>query len=169
MTEGSDDIGRRVVVVDDERNIRRTLGMVLEGEGYAVETFESAEEFLPKLQQRLVDVVLMDVRLPGMDGLAALDKIREGHHEIPVVMISGHATLEAVRAMSIGAVDFRKPLSRERVLVTVKKAIERRPVRESARFEAAEGGDDEMIGESPTLERVSSRSPRSQELGSASS
>src|SRR5438094_7296856 len=128
MGEGTDQIGRRVLVVDDERNIRRTLTMVLEGEGYSVDSLESAEELLPRLGAQPIDLIILDVRLPGMDGIAALERIREEHAEIPVVMISGHATLEeAVRAMAIGASDFmEKPLSRERVLVTVKNAIERR-------------------------------------------
>jgi DNA-binding NtrC family response regulator len=157
MGEGTDQIGRRVLVVDDERNIRRTLTMVLEGEGYAVESLESAEELLSRLGAQPVDVIILDVRLPGMDGLAALEKIREEHAEIPVVMISGHATLEeAVRAMSIGASDFmEKPLSRERVLVTVKNAIERRALSARVRaLEAAEGGDEPMLGESEPIKRV---------------
>ena len=157
MTEGADPIGRRVVVVDDERNIRRTLSMVLEGEGYEVETFESAEAFLPRLNQGLIDVILLDVRMPGIDGLSALEKIREEHGDIPVLMISGHATIEeAVRAMNIGASDFmEKPLSRERVLVTVKNAIERRALAARIRaLEAAEGVDEEMLGSSPAIERI---------------
>jgi two-component system, NtrC family, nitrogen regulation response regulator NtrX len=157
MGEGTDQIGRRVVVVDDERNIRRTLTMVLEGEGYSVESLESAEDLFPRLGAQPIDLVILDVRLPGMDGLAALEKIREDHAEIPVVMISGHATLEeAVRAMSIGASDFmEKPLSRERVLVTVKNAIERRALSARVRaLEAAEGGDEPMLGESEPIKRV---------------
>jgi two-component system, NtrC family, nitrogen regulation response regulator NtrX len=153
----ADQIGRRVLVVDDERNIRRTLQMVLEGEGYSVEALESAEELLPRLTTTPIDVIMLDVRLPNMDGLTALEKIREDHHEIPVIMISGHATLEeAVRAMTIGASDFlEKPLSRERVLVTVKNAIERRALSARVRaLEAAEGGDEPMIGESDAIKRV---------------
>src|SRR3990167_5907155 len=100
MAEVADQIGRRVVVVDDERNIRRTLQMVLEGEGYTVETFESAETVLPRLPAGLIDVIMLDVRLPGMDGLELLGKIRDEYRDIPVIMISGHASLEeAVRAM----------------------------------------------------------------------
>ncbi|MCK6545912.1 sigma-54 dependent transcriptional regulator [Myxococcota bacterium] len=161
MAEGTDQrpdqIGRRVVVCDDEKNIRRTLTMVLEGEGYAVESFESAEELLGRIGLAPIDLIILDVRLPKMDGLTALGKIREEHAEIPVVMISGHATLEeAVRAMAAGASDFlEKPLSRERVLVTVKNAIERRALSARVRaLEAAEGGHEEMIGESDAIKRV---------------
>jgi DNA-binding NtrC family response regulator len=157
MGEGTDQIGRRVLVVDDERNIRKTLTMVLEGEGYSVDSLESAEELFPRLSAQPIDLIMLDVRLPGMDGLTALEKIREDHAEIPVVMISGHATLEeAVRAMTSGACDFlEKPLSRERVLVTVKNAIERRALSAKVRaLEAAEGGDEPMIGDSEAIKRV---------------
>ncbi|MBK6688010.1 MAG: sigma-54-dependent Fis family transcriptional regulator [Deltaproteobacteria bacterium] len=157
MAEGADRIGQRVVVVDDERNIRRTLQMVLDGEGYLVETFESAEAFMPRLAAGPIDVVLLDVRLPGMDGLQTLEKIREEHGHLPVVMISGHATIEeAVRAMNAGATDFmEKPLSRERVLVTVKNAVEKKALSAKIRaLEAAEGGDEEMLGDSEPIRRV---------------
>jgi DNA-binding NtrC family response regulator len=153
----ADQIGRRIVVVDDERNIRRTLSMVLEGEGYIVETFESAEELMPRLSGGPIDVLMLDVRLPGADGLDTLAKIREENSDLPVLMISGHATLEeAVRAMTIGATDFlEKPLSRERVLVTVKNAIEKRALAAKVRaLEAEEGGDEEMLGESEAIEKV---------------
>lgn len=157
MGEGADQIGQRVVVVDDERNIRRTLSMVLEGEGYSVEEFESAEAFLPRLGGGPIDCVLLDVRLPGMDGLAALEKVREERPGVPVLMISGHASIEdAVRAMAMGAADFmEKPLSRERVLVTVKNAIERKALSAKIRaLEAQEGGDEEMLGSSEPIRRV---------------
>ena len=153
----ADQIGRRVVVVDDERNIRRTLTMVLEGEGYTVETFESAEELMPRLSGAPIDVVMMDVQLPGMDGIAAVEKIREDHPDLPILMISGHARPEdAVRAIHLGANDFlEKPLSRERVLVTVKNAIEKRALSAKVRaLEAAEGGDEEMLGESEAIDKV---------------
>ncbi len=153
----ADQIGRRVVVVDDERNIRRTLSMVLEGEGYVVETFESAEEFIPRLSGGPIDVVMLDVQMPGMDGLQAVQKIREDHSDLPVLMISGHARPEeAVRAIQLGANDFlEKPLSRERVLVTVKNAIEKRALSAKVRaLEAAEGGDEEMLGQSEAIEKV---------------
>lgn len=159
MSESSsaDPIGQRVVVVDDERNIRRTLSMVLEGEGYAVETFESAEDFLPRLGQGRIDVLLLDVRLPGMDGITLLEKVREAQPNLPVLMISGHASIEeAVKAMNIGAADFmEKPLSRERVLVTVQNAIDNRALAARVQaLEAEEGPADEMLGQSPVIEKV---------------
>ena len=157
MTENPDLIGQRLAVVDDEPNIRRTLSMVLGGEGYAVETFESAEAFWPRLSRGPLDAVLLDVRLPGMDGLSALTQLRQRHPDLPVVMISGHASIEdAVTAINRGATDFlEKPLSRERVLVTVRNAVERRAMAAKVRaLEAAEGGTDPMIGESEALQQV---------------
>lgn len=158
MADPPDRVGEHVVIVDDERNIRRTLSMVLEGEGYTVETFESAEEFTPRLElPARIDVLLLDVRLPGMDGLALLERLQKVQPDLPVLMISGHASIEdAVRAINVGATDFmEKPLSRERVLVTVKNAIERRALRSKVRaLEAAEGVDEDMLGESQPIQRV---------------
>jgi DNA-binding NtrC family response regulator len=157
MAEDHDRLVRRVIVVDDEKNIRRTLEMVLDGEGYSVECMETAEELFPRLQESPVDAVLMDVRLPGMDGLQALERIRAEAPEVSVIMISGHATLnDAVRATRLGAFDFlEKPLSRERVLVAVRNCVERRSMAQRVRaLEIAEGGDEEMLGASPAIERI---------------
>jgi DNA-binding NtrC family response regulator len=157
MAENADRLVRRVIIVDDEKNIRRTLQMVLEGEGYTVECLSSAEELLPRLEEGPVDAVMLDVRLPGMDGLAALEKIRAEASEVPVIMISGHATLhDAVRATRLGAFDFlEKPLDRERVLVSVRNCVERKSLSAKVRaLEMAEGGDDTMLGGSPAIMRI---------------
>ena len=116
-----------VLVVDDEKNIRRTLRMVLEGEGYAVDECGSAEEALGRAGE--ADAVLLDVKLPGMSGLDALPRLKPD--ELPVIMISGHGTLaDAVQATKLGAFDFlEKPLDRDRVVVTVRNALERRASR----------------------------------------
>ncbi len=131
--------------------------MVLEGEGFDVETFESAEVFLPRLGQGPIDVLMLDVQLPGMDGLQTLAKVREERPDLAVVMISGHAGPEdAVKAIQMGAADFiEKPLSRERVLVTVQNAVERRALHAKLNaLEAAEGGESEMLGDSASLAKV---------------
>jgi two-component system, NtrC family, nitrogen regulation response regulator NtrX len=157
MTESEDFAGRRIVLVDDERNIRRMLTMVLTGEGYSVESFDSAEAFLGERPKAPVDLVLLDVRLPGMDGIEALKKVRDQFPAVPVVMISGHASIEeAVRAVNLGASDFlEKPLNRERVLATVRASIERR--RLEAKVRALESGGEglsEMLGDSEALNEV---------------
>jgi len=118
-----------VMVVDDEKNIRRTLEMVLTGEGYRFVGAESAEEALALLAQpnSPVDLVILDVKLPGISGLEMLDRMRKDDalRELPVVVISGHATVhDAVQAIKLGAADFfEKPLNRDRVLVSVRNVI----------------------------------------------
>ena len=118
-----------VLVVDDERNIRRTLEMVLTGEGYRFSGAESAEEALALLARpdSPVDLIVLDVKLPGMSGLEMLDRMRkdDGMREVPVIVISGHATVhDAVQAIKLGAADFfEKPLNRERVLVSARNVI----------------------------------------------
>jgi two-component system nitrogen regulation response regulator NtrX len=157
MTEETDKVVRRVVVVDDEKNIRRMLRMVLEGEGYTVETLETAESLLPRLERGRVDVVLLDVRLPGMDGIECLGKVRAEFPDVNVIMISGHASLhDAVRATKLGAFDFlEKPLDRERVLVSVRNSVERRDLHARIRaMEAADGTDEPMLGESAPMQRL---------------
>ncbi|MBX2813581.1 MAG: sigma-54 dependent transcriptional regulator [Myxococcales bacterium] len=156
MTEGSDPIGQRVAVVDDERNIRRTLSMVLEGEGYSVETFESPDAFFPRLERGGIDVILLDVRMPGTDGLTALSRLKVERPEIPVIMISGNASIEeAFEARTKGASNFiEKPLGRERVLVCVENAIKERDREARLRALEADEQTDEMLGTSPAIERV---------------
>src|SRR5688572_18834592 len=97
-----------ILIVDDEKNIRRTVRMVLEGEGYGVEEASSGEEALARLPDVGADVLLLDVQLPGMSGLDVLEATRKAGAAAPtVVMISGHATLaDAVRAVKGGAYDF---------------------------------------------------------------
>lgn len=122
-----------VLVVDDERNIRRTIKMVLEGEGATILEAESGERALEVLDAARrgegtpPDVVLLDVLLPGASGLQVLEHLAapSGRPPLPVILISGHATVsDAVRATRLGAFDFfEKPLSRDRVLVGVRNAL----------------------------------------------
>ena len=147
-----------VLVVDDEKNIRRTLRMVLEAEGYAVAEAESAEEALKVLEGEPVDVGIFDIRLPGMDGLALLARARELWRDLPVIVVSGHAeTPDVVQAMKGGAVDFfSKPVDRERVVVSVRNALSRRTL--EARVQDLSSRErrfsDEMLGSSPAMRRL---------------
>jgi two-component system, NtrC family, nitrogen regulation response regulator NtrX len=131
----SDDVvAEPVLIVDDERNIRRTLRMVLEGEGHVVHEAGSAAEAEAVLGREAVDVILLDVKLGDDNGLDVLRTLKAPREDgartadIPVVMISGHATIDdAVSATRLGAFDFmEKPLDRNRVMVTVRNALERR-------------------------------------------
>ena len=121
---------KTILVVDDEKNIRRTLQLVLEGEGYRVIGAETAEHALEILASpnTPVDLAIFDVKLPGMSGLDALERVRkeEATRDTPIIVISGHATVnDAVHAIKLGASDFfEKPLARERVLVSVKNVLE---------------------------------------------
>ena len=123
-----------ILVVDDEAEIRKSLSGVLEDEGYTVSSVESAEACLETLSRKGFDLVLLDIWLPGMDGLECLKKIKHDGtgDEIPeVIMISGHGTIEtAVRATKMGAFDFlEKPLSLERTLIVVKNAMDAKKLR----------------------------------------
>ncbi len=118
----------RVLIVDDEPAIRQTLGGVLEDEGYQVNSLGTGEACLEELGRHAYDLVLLDVWLPGLDGLAVLERILElpiGDRP-PVVMISGHGSIEtAVRATKLGAFDFlEKPLTIDKVTIAAKNAIE---------------------------------------------
>ena len=124
-----------ILVVDDEADIRKSLSGVLEDEGFKVSTVGSGEACLEALQTRSYEVVLLDIWLPGIDGLETLQRIKE-HEDAPeVIIISGHGTIEtAVRATKLGAYDFlEKPLSLERTLIVLKHAIEARRLREENR------------------------------------
>ena len=115
-----------ILIVDDEQGIREALSSILSDEGYETSSVSSGEECLSLLEQHPIDLVLLDVWLDGMDGLATLDRIRETHPEPMVVIISGHGNIEtAVRATKLGAFDFiEKPLSLEKVVLVVKNALE---------------------------------------------
>jgi two-component system, NtrC family, nitrogen regulation response regulator NtrX len=124
-----------ILIVDDETGIRESLTGILEDEGYQTSASPSAEDCLELLRKSRFDVILLDVWLPGMDGLEALEKIRALDDPPEVIMISGHGTIEtAVRATKLGAYDFaEKPLSLEKTLILVKNAAEARRLRHENR------------------------------------
>ena len=118
----------RVLIVDDEPGVRSSLTGVLRDEGYDVESAESGEACLDKAVRRAFDVIVLDIWLPGMDGLATLTRLRERQVDAQVVVISGHGNIEsAVRAIKMGAFDFvEKPLSLEKTVLVVRNAIRQR-------------------------------------------
>jgi DNA-binding NtrC family response regulator len=150
-----------VLVVDDEKNIRRTLQLVLEGEGFRVYGAETAAEALGVLAnpETPVDLAILDVKLPDMSGLDALAKIRgdEGTRDLPIIVISGHATVnDAVQAIKLGASDFfEKPLARERIVVSVRNVLHAAlATRELARVTEQQLQRYEMIGQSAPIARL---------------
>jgi len=117
-----------VLIVDDEEGIRESLSGIFEDEGYNVLTSSSGEEALTILKEQNPELILLDVWLPGIDGVQTLKDIKNMKPDLPVIMISGHGNIElAVKATKMGAYDFlEKPLSLERVLLAAKRALERR-------------------------------------------
>jgi two-component system nitrogen regulation response regulator NtrX len=117
-----------VMLVDDEEGIRESLSGIFEDEGYAVLTASSGEEALNILKEQTPDLILLDIWLPGIDGIQTLQEIKNLKPDLPVVVISGHGNIElAVKATRTGAYDFlEKPLSLERVLLVANRALERR-------------------------------------------
>jgi two-component system nitrogen regulation response regulator NtrX len=117
-----------VLIVDDEAGVRASLGGVLRDEGYTVDAVASGEAALEQLGRQNYDVILLDIWLPGVDGLVTLERVRERHAEAQVIMISGHASVEAaVRATKLGAFDFiEKPLSLDKTVLVVRNALRQR-------------------------------------------
>jgi len=116
----------KILVVDDEISILQSLRGVLQDEGYRIGVAASGEEALEELRRDTPDLMLLDIWMPGMDGLAVLEEIKKSHAHLPVIIISGHGNIEtAVKATRMGAFDFvEKPLSLERILVSIKNALD---------------------------------------------
>ncbi len=147
----------RILVIDDEAEIRRSLRMILEYEGYEVMEASSGAEGVALAERDGPDLVFVDVKMPGMDGLEVLQRLQKSRESIPVVVISGHATKEEVaNSIKRGAIDFiEKPLGSDRVLVTVKNALEReRLVDENRSLKRAVEARHQMVGDSPALRHV---------------
>src|SRR5687768_2289020 len=117
----------RILVIDDEAAIRDSMRMILEYEGYEFVGASAGQEGLGLIERESPDLVFLDIKMPGLDGLEVLPRIRAIDESLPVVMISGHATVStAVEATKLGAFDFiEKPLASERVLVTIRNALDR--------------------------------------------
>jgi two-component system, NtrC family, nitrogen regulation response regulator NtrX len=146
-----------ILIVDDEPNIRRLLAALLEAEGHVARTAATGEEAVAAVAEDEPDVVLLDLALPAMSGLDVLASLRSAHAALPVVMMSGRATLDdAVQATKIGAFHFiEKPLSAEAVLLTVASAIELRRARELSRTLTAElSAGAQLIGSSRPMQHV---------------
>jgi two-component system nitrogen regulation response regulator NtrX len=140
-----------VLVVDDEEGIRRSLSGVLEDEGLSVATVSSGEECLAAFDRRVYSCVLLDVWLPGIDGIETLERLKATYPGTAVIMISGHGNIEtAVRATRLGALDFiEKPLQIDRTVLAVRNALRQRQLEaDNERLRLELGDDYVMIGES---------------------
>ncbi len=118
-------MARTVFVIDDEKNIRQSLEGILTDEGFDVQSESSGARAVEMIDEVVPDVVLLDIWMPGMDGIETLVKIKESHPHLQVIMMSGHGTIEtAVKATKLGAYDFiEKPLSLEKVLLSINNAL----------------------------------------------
>jgi len=140
-----------VLIVDDEPGVRSALSGVLRDEGYQVDSVESGEACLELIGRQPFDVVVLDVWLPGMDGLATLTRMRERQVDAQVVIISGHGNVEsAVRAIKMGAFDFvEKPLSLEKTVLVIRNALRQRHLEaENLALRARVDAQHTMVGES---------------------
>ena len=143
-----------ILIVDDEPGVRSALGGVLRDEGYDVAAVDTGEACLERLAQEPYDVVLLDIWLPGLDGLATLARMRERQVDAQVVIISGHGNVEsAVRAIKMGAFDFvEKPLSLEKTMLVVRNALrQRRLEAENQALRARVDAQFTMVGESAAM------------------
>ncbi|RQD64697.1 MAG: sigma-54-dependent Fis family transcriptional regulator [Desulfonatronovibrio sp. MSAO_Bac4] len=148
----------RVLIIDDEEDIRLSLRGILEDEGYQVIDAESGEHALA-IVSRSIDLVLLDIWLPGMDGLQVLTRLQDKYPDLPVLMISGHGNIQtAVQAIKNGAFDFiEKPLSLEKVLITAQKALEFSSLRRENR-------NLRLSTKSPQIKKISGQSKSVNEL-----
>jgi two-component system nitrogen regulation response regulator NtrX len=140
-----------ILIVDDEEGIREALSGALTDEGYAVSSVDSGEACLDLLRKTAFDVILLDIWLPGIDGLETLEKIRAVDNAPEVVMISGHGNIEtAVRATKLGAYDFlEKPLTLDKTLILIKNAIESKKLwRENADLKKQLHAKSVIVGDS---------------------
>jgi two-component system nitrogen regulation response regulator NtrX len=147
----------RILVIDDEAAIRDSLKMILEYEDYQFVGAASGQEGLATVQRERPDAVLLDIKMPGMDGMEVLRKLHAIDETLPVIMISGHgATATAVEAIKSGAVDFfDKPLSTERVIVTLRNVLKQSElVAENRDLKVAMEAKYEIVGQSPALRTV---------------
>src|SRR5258706_8481172 len=146
-----------ILLVDDEPGVRSALGGVLRDEGYDVDAVDNGEACLERLGRQAFDVVLLDIWLPGMDGLATLQRMREREIDTQVVVISGHGSVEsAVRAIKNGAFDFvEKPLSLEKTVLVVRNALRQRRLEvENQALRARVDAQHTIVGDSYLMQQL---------------
>lgn len=146
-----------ILIVDDEKAIRKTLSEILSYEGYKIEEASDGEEGLRRFRDKTFDVVLCDIKMPKIDGIEFLDKVREVNPDVPVIMISGHGTIEtAVEAVKKGAYDYiAKPPDLNRLLITIRNAMDKNNlVAETKVLKRKVSKVEDMIGESDPIQKI---------------
>jgi two-component system, NtrC family, nitrogen regulation response regulator NtrX len=146
-----------ILIIDDEKAIRKTLSEILSYEGYKIEEAGDGEEGLRRFREKNYDVVLCDIKMPKLDGIEFLDKAREANPDVPVIMISGHGTIEtAVEAVKKGAYDYiSKPPDLNRLLITIRNAMDKTNlVAEAKVLKRKVSKVEEMIGDSGPIAKI---------------
>ncbi len=146
-----------ILIVDDEESIVETLTGIFEDDGYEVVSASTGEKALEYFNDFSPEVVLLDVWMPGMDGIETLKMIREKNSDVSIIMISGHSNIDtAVQAIKFGAYDFlEKPLSLEKVLVLTGRAVERQRLRkENIELKTSISQNNEIIGNNPKIQSI---------------
>ncbi len=146
-----------ILIIDDEKAIRKTLGEILSYEGYKIEEAADGEEGLKKFSNNTFDVVLCDIKMPKMDGLEFLEKARQVNADVPIIVISGHGNIEtAVEAVKKGAFDYiSKPPDLNRMLITLRNALDKQTlVTETKVLKRKVSKVQQMVGNSPAIQKI---------------
>ncbi len=146
-----------ILIIDDERAIRKTLGEILSYEGYKIDEAADGEEGLKKFSSTTYDVVLCDIKMPKMDGIEFLEKAKEINPDVPIIVISGHGNIEtAVEAVKKGAFDYiSKPPDLNRMLITLRNALDKQTlVTETKVLKKKVSRVQEMVGNSPAIKKI---------------
>src|SRR5450432_1132099 len=149
-----------ILIIDDEKAIRKTLSEILSYEGYKIDEAGDGEEGFRKFREKEYDVILCDIKMPKMDGIEFLDKAKEANPDLPIIMISGHGTIEtAVEAVKKGAYDYiSKPPDLNRLLITIRNAMDKTSlVAETKVLKRKVSRVQDMIGESTPIHKSGRR------------
>src|SRR5258708_1178024 len=146
-----------ILIIDDEKAIRKTLSEILSYEGYKIDEAGDGEEGLKKFKEKEYDVILCDIKMPKIDGIEFLEKAKEANPDVPIIMISGHGTIEtAVEAVKKGAYDYiSKPPDLNRLLITIRNAMDKTTlVAETKVLKRKVSKVQEIVGSSNPIHRI---------------
>src|SRR5437868_9059903 len=146
-----------ILIIDDEKAIRKTLSEILSFEGYKIDEAGDGEDGLKKFKEKNYDVVLCDIKMPKIDGIEFLQKAGEANADVPIIMISGHGNIEtAVEAVKTGAFDYiSKPPDLNRLLITIRNALDKQTlVAETKVLKRKVSKVQEMVGDSGPIKKI---------------